>query len=69
MKWLRFKSKDCIGCLACMTIREKQVEGVRCRTLIDMVRRGGPKFDHEECAKSNCTKCIDICPGYALYKR
>ncbi len=69
MKWLRFKNKDCMGCLTCMTIKEEQVKGVNCRILIDMCRRGGPKFDHEKCAKSNCTKCINLCPGYALYKR
>ena len=68
MKWLRFNAKNCMGCLACMTIREEQVKGVSCRILIDMCRRGGPKWGHEECAQSNCTKCVDICSGYALYK-
>lgn len=69
MEWLRFNAKNCMGCLACMTIREEQVKGVNCRLLIDMCRRGGPKWGHEECAQSNCTKCVDICSGYALYKK
>lgn len=69
MKWLRFNAKNCMGCLACMTIREEQVKNVNCRLLIDMCRRGGPKWGHEECAASDCTKCIDICGGHALYKK
>lgn len=61
-KWLTIYPKNCIGCLSCMTITE-------CRLLIDAVRRGGPRFDDEYCATSNCTKCIDICPGNALQKK
>ena len=69
MKWLRFNASNCIECLACMTITEEQVKGVNCRILIDMRRRGGPKFGHDECAASECTKCVDICSGHALYKQ
>lgn len=69
MKWLRIDGKNCISCLTCMTIKEERVQGVNCGILIDMVRRGGPKFGHEECANSDCTKCVDICGGHALYKK
>lgn len=66
MKWLKFNPKQCIGCLACMTVENQG--NVRCRSLIDMVRRGGPKFGYEDCAASECTKCVDICGGRALMK-
>lgn len=56
---IKFKPENCIGCLSCMTIDE-------CRSLIDAIRRGGPRF--KEC-KNNCTKCIDICPEKALILR
>ena len=63
MKWLRLNAKNCIGCLACMTITD-------CRLLIDSVRRGGPRFDYDEkCGKSDCMKCVDMCPGNALIKK
>lgn len=69
MKWLNFNPKNCMDCLVCMTIKEEQVKGVNCETLINMIRRGGPKFGYEECASSDCTKCVDICSGKALYKK
>lgn len=67
MKWLRYKPQYCLGCRCCMTVEGE--ENVNCRILIDMIKRGGPKFYHEECAKSGCTECIDICGGHALYKK
>ena len=59
---LLFYPKKCIGCLACMTIKE-------CQSLIDMTKRGGPRFKEKECAESKCTKCVDICQLQALTKR
>lgn len=49
-----------------MTVENQN--NVHCKSLIDMIRRGGPKFGYEDCAASECTKCVDICSGHALYK-
>ena len=66
MKWLTYNHNYCIGCRCCMTV--EGIENVHCQSLIDMIKRGGPKFDYKECASSNCTECVDICAGHALTK-
>ena len=66
MNWLRYNPNYCIDCRCCMTV--KGIANIRCQSLIDMIKRGGPKFGYEECASSNCTECIDICANHALTK-
>lgn len=61
MKYVNFEPKNCLGCLCCMTIED-------CRIKIDVIRHGGPCFEDDEQCK-DCTRCVDICPGYALTKR
>lgn len=56
---LAFDAKQCINCLACMTIDE-------CRLYIDAIRHGGPRLKEKNC--DECSKCIDIC-NKALYER
>ena len=66
MRWLEYNPRYCINCLCCMTVKNK--DNIHCRNLIDSYRHGGPKFGDEKCASSDCTECVDICPGKALYK-
>ena len=66
MNWLKYNPNNCLGCRCCMTV--KGADNVNCRSLISMIKNGGPRFDDKECASSNCTECVDICSHKALIK-